>query len=174
SERFSRQPLRRLARTPTSDRAATWGWCTSSAMCSSRPVCTCRAAPIPTAPRTSRYPFATRRERKCLSGSGRAPGLGARRSFSPTSAPEPSSALARLSRSPCRNWLSQVECRRASSAIEAIVTRRWRVEEIIVRVLFLTHRLPYAPNRGDRIRAYHILRMLASRAEVELVSLVHD
>lgn len=43
-----------------------------------------------------------------------------------------------------------------------------------MNVLFLTHRLPYAPNRGDRIRAYHILRTLRGRAEVELVSLVHD
>jgi sugar transferase (PEP-CTERM/EpsH1 system associated) len=43
-----------------------------------------------------------------------------------------------------------------------------------VRVLFLTHRLPYAPNRGDRVRAYHILEMLAARAEVDLVSFVHD
>jgi len=43
-----------------------------------------------------------------------------------------------------------------------------------VRVLFLTHRLPYAPNRGDRLRAYHILQWLRDRAEVELVSLVHD
>jgi polysaccharide biosynthesis protein PslH len=43
-----------------------------------------------------------------------------------------------------------------------------------VRVLFLTHRLPYAPDRGDRIRAFHMLRSLASHAEVELVSLVHD
>ncbi len=43
-----------------------------------------------------------------------------------------------------------------------------------MRVLFLTHRLPYAPNRGDRIRAFHILRALAARADVELISLVHD
>jgi sugar transferase (PEP-CTERM/EpsH1 system associated) len=43
-----------------------------------------------------------------------------------------------------------------------------------VRVLFLTHRLPYAPNRGDRLRAYHILQWLRDRATVELVSLVHD
>jgi len=44
-----------------------------------------------------------------------------------------------------------------------------------VRVLFLTHRLPYAPNRGDRIRAYHILKALRNRgAEVALFSLVHD
>jgi polysaccharide biosynthesis protein PslH len=44
-----------------------------------------------------------------------------------------------------------------------------------VRVLFLTHRLPYAPNRGDRIRAYHTLQALkAAGAEVELVSLTHN
>jgi sugar transferase (PEP-CTERM/EpsH1 system associated) len=43
-----------------------------------------------------------------------------------------------------------------------------------VRVLVLTHRLPYAPNRGDRLRAYHTLRGLAARADVELVSLLHD
>ena len=52
--------------------------------------------------------------------------------------------------------------------------RHWRDEPITVRVLFLTHRLPYAPNRGDRVRAYHILEMLASRADVDLVSFVHD
>lgn len=43
-----------------------------------------------------------------------------------------------------------------------------------MRVWFLTHRLPYAPNRGDRIRAYHILRWLHRRADVDLLSLVHD
>jgi sugar transferase (PEP-CTERM/EpsH1 system associated) len=43
-----------------------------------------------------------------------------------------------------------------------------------VKVLFLTHRLPYAPNRGDRVRAYHLLRVLSRRAEVDLLSLVHD
>ena len=43
-----------------------------------------------------------------------------------------------------------------------------------MRVLFLTHRLPYAPNRGDRVRAYHLLRALSGRAEVDLLSLVHD
>ena len=43
-----------------------------------------------------------------------------------------------------------------------------------MRVLFLTHRLPYAPNRGDRTRAYHIIQSLASRTELEVVSFVHD
>jgi len=43
-----------------------------------------------------------------------------------------------------------------------------------MRILYLTHRLPYAPNRGDRIRAYHVLRHLSARHQVDLVSLVHD
>ncbi|MEZ5316505.1 MAG: TIGR03087 family PEP-CTERM/XrtA system glycosyltransferase [Vicinamibacterales bacterium] len=43
-----------------------------------------------------------------------------------------------------------------------------------MRVLFLTHRLPWAPNRGDRIRAWHLLRHLTTFAAVDLVSLVHD
>jgi len=43
-----------------------------------------------------------------------------------------------------------------------------------MRTLFLTHRLPYAPNRGDRIRAFHLLQAIASFSDVDLVSLVHD
>ena len=43
-----------------------------------------------------------------------------------------------------------------------------------MRVLALTHRLPYAPNRGDRLRVYHTLRYLRAHADVDLVSLVHD
>lgn len=43
-----------------------------------------------------------------------------------------------------------------------------------LNVLFLTHRLPYAPNRGDRVRAYFLLRTLQRFATVDVVSLVHD
>ena len=44
-----------------------------------------------------------------------------------------------------------------------------------MRVLFLTHRVPYAPNRGDRTRAYHILRYFkAAGVPVCLVALAHD
>ena len=39
-----------------------------------------------------------------------------------------------------------------------------------MKILALTHRLPYAPNRGDRIRSYHLLRFLARRADVHLFS----
>jgi sugar transferase (PEP-CTERM/EpsH1 system associated) len=43
-----------------------------------------------------------------------------------------------------------------------------------MKILFLTHRLPYAPNRGDRIRAFHLLREMSRFAEVSLLSLTHD
>jgi polysaccharide biosynthesis protein PslH len=44
-----------------------------------------------------------------------------------------------------------------------------------MKLLFLTHRVPYAPNRGDRIRAYHMLRYFkAKRISVCLVALAHD
>jgi len=43
-----------------------------------------------------------------------------------------------------------------------------------LNILLLTHRLPFAPNRGDRIRAYYLLEALARQGSVDLVSLVHD
>jgi polysaccharide biosynthesis protein PslH len=44
-----------------------------------------------------------------------------------------------------------------------------------VRVLFLTHRLPYAPNRGDRLRAFHQIEALRSAGhQLDVLSLVHD
>lgn len=39
-------------------------------------------------------------------------------------------------------------------------------------LLFLAHRAPFPPDRGDRIRSYHILRHLAVRARVHLVAFV--
>jgi polysaccharide biosynthesis protein PslH len=41
-------------------------------------------------------------------------------------------------------------------------------------VLFLTHRAPFPPNRGDRIRSYHILRQLAQHYRVYLGSLIDE
>src|SRR5262245_30290607 len=43
-----------------------------------------------------------------------------------------------------------------------------------MRVLFLTHRLPFPLNRGDRIRAFHLIETLARDADIDLISLVHD
>ncbi len=39
-------------------------------------------------------------------------------------------------------------------------------------ILFLAHRIPYPPDRGDRIRSFHILRHLAKRYPVHLVGFV--
>lgn len=41
-------------------------------------------------------------------------------------------------------------------------------------VLFLVHRIPYPPNRGDRIRSFHILKHLAQRANVYLATLADE
>ena len=43
-----------------------------------------------------------------------------------------------------------------------------------MKILFLTQRLPFAPNRGDRTRAYFLNRELSRFAEVSLFSLIHD
>ena len=44
-----------------------------------------------------------------------------------------------------------------------------------MRVLYLAHRVPYAPNRGDRIRAHHTLKHLkAAGVDVHLVALAQD
>jgi sugar transferase (PEP-CTERM/EpsH1 system associated) len=41
-------------------------------------------------------------------------------------------------------------------------------------VLYVVHRLPYPPDKGDRIRAYHILRFLSQRASVHLACLADE
>jgi sugar transferase (PEP-CTERM/EpsH1 system associated) len=41
-----------------------------------------------------------------------------------------------------------------------------------MKLLFLTSRLPYPPNRGDRLRTYHLLSQLAQEHEITLVSFV--
>jgi len=42
------------------------------------------------------------------------------------------------------------------------------------RLLFLCHRIPYPPDKGDKIRAWHMLDHLAESWEVELGCLVDD
>jgi sugar transferase (PEP-CTERM/EpsH1 system associated) len=41
-------------------------------------------------------------------------------------------------------------------------------------LLFLSHRIPYPPNKGDKIRSYHLLRHLAQRYAVHLGTFVDD
>ena len=41
-------------------------------------------------------------------------------------------------------------------------------------LLFLAHRIPYPPNKGDKIRSYHILKYLAGKYRVHLATFVDD
>lgn len=41
-------------------------------------------------------------------------------------------------------------------------------------ILFLAHRAPFPPDRGDKIRSFHILRHLSARARVHLVAFADD
>jgi len=41
-------------------------------------------------------------------------------------------------------------------------------------ILFLAHRIPYPPDRGDKIRGFHILKYLSARKRVHLIAFADD
>jgi len=41
-------------------------------------------------------------------------------------------------------------------------------------LLFLIHRIPYPPNKGDKIRSYHFLKGLAENYNIYLATFVDD
>lgn len=43
-----------------------------------------------------------------------------------------------------------------------------------MRILYLCHRVPYPPNKGEKIRAFHQLKAIAARHEVDLFTLADD
>ena len=43
-----------------------------------------------------------------------------------------------------------------------------------MEVLMLVHRIPYPPNKGDKIRSYHVLRHLSRHARVHIGTFVDD
>jgi polysaccharide biosynthesis protein PslH len=43
-----------------------------------------------------------------------------------------------------------------------------------LKLLYLVHRLPYPPNKGDKVRSYHLLKHLAARHEVHLGTFIDD
>jgi sugar transferase (PEP-CTERM/EpsH1 system associated) len=45
---------------------------------------------------------------------------------------------------------------------------------VLRNLLFLAHRLPYPPNKGDKIRSYHLIRFLAERYRVYLGAFIDD
>lgn len=44
----------------------------------------------------------------------------------------------------------------------------------MANVLYLVHRLPYPPNKGDKVRSYHLLKHLASLHRVHLGTFIDD
>lgn len=44
----------------------------------------------------------------------------------------------------------------------------------MANILYLVHRLPYPPNKGDKVRSYHLLRHLAARHRVFLGTFIDD
>jgi sugar transferase (PEP-CTERM/EpsH1 system associated) len=56
---------------------------------------------------------------------------------------------------------------RSEGASASLSPNGWRG---VMDVLFLAHRVPFPPDRGDRIRSYHVLRHIAARARVHLVA----
>jgi sugar transferase (PEP-CTERM/EpsH1 system associated) len=43
-----------------------------------------------------------------------------------------------------------------------------------MELMFLAHRAPFPPDRGDKIRSYHVLRHLAASARVHLIAFAED
>jgi len=43
-----------------------------------------------------------------------------------------------------------------------------------MKILFLCHRVPYPPNKGDKLRAFNIIKYLSKEHEIYLVSLYDD
>src|SRR5262249_5321860 len=52
--------------------------------------------------------------------------------------------------------------------------RAWHWVNVMASLLFLAHRIPYPPDKGEKIRAYHALRRLASRFDVHLGCFIDD
>jgi sugar transferase (PEP-CTERM/EpsH1 system associated) len=47
-------------------------------------------------------------------------------------------------------------------------------EPLSTHLLYLVHRLPFPPDKGDRIRAYHLIRYLSQRVRVHLACLADE
>jgi len=44
----------------------------------------------------------------------------------------------------------------------------------MANILYLVHRLPYPPNKGDKVRSYHLLKHLAGQHRIFLGTFVDD
>jgi sugar transferase (PEP-CTERM/EpsH1 system associated) len=60
----------------------------------------------------------------------------------------------------------------SSAPIDLLRRGRPRDEKAGLDVLYLCHRIPYPPDKGDKIRAFHQIRQLSRRHRVHLLTLV--
>src|SRR4051794_36205802 len=44
----------------------------------------------------------------------------------------------------------------------------------MAHLLYLVHRIPFPPNKGDKVRSYHLLKHLARKHRVHLGTFVDD
>ncbi len=51
--------------------------------------------------------------------------------------------------------------------------RPYAEENYMARILYIAHRVPYPPNKGERLRAYHQIKALAAHHEVIVAALAH-
>src|SRR5262249_46474387 len=66
----------------------------------------------------------------------------------------------------CAAW-----CGRHLSLIDAVLIRGAFPTRLVMRILVLTQRVPYPPNRGDKIPNYHYIRHLSRCHEVVVACL---
>ena len=173
SARCSRRRRRRSANAPTSARAATSGGQSSSTTCCSRPASTCRAARTRTAWTISSVAIRdqpTLQDCRCASAPARGSAA-------------PRSCMADVGRD-CRDRRrrgrhahrfrtarSPAACRRACCAT---ATAHQRTVGLTCASCSSLTGCRTRPIAAIGLRAYHMLQGLRDRAEVELVSLVHD
>lgn len=81
------------------------------------------------------------------------------------------SPLHAVDRIPVSGLMSASEHERRTLATRSPAERR---ASALPRVLFLTHRVPCPPDKGDRIRSYNLLRYLAERSHVWLGCLADE
>ena len=60
------------------------------------------------------------------------------------------------------------------SSIAHAQTAKATLDRKMATILFLAHRIPYPPNKGDKLRAYHLLNHWAKQHKVFLGCFVDD
>lgn len=88
--------------------------------------------------------------------------------------PELRSRMGAAARSVALSKFSDVAMARATTSLYEEIMAERRGGASKMKVLFLSAWFPYPPNNGSRIRAYHLLKSLARRHDVYLISLLQE